>query len=404
MKKEISSRQFGCLLFVSMVALKLTFLPTFMYKFAKIDAIFLFLTLILIDLVSFAFVFRAFVKNPDTSFSEFLEKRIGKVFSKIIYLLIFIFFLIKIIFLSSAGFYFIREAIFQETTLLRYILISFSILNCLYLFKLNAYSRTVEYFIPVIIFGLFVCVILGMFTTKKYDLFPLFTTSPTDFFNGVYSCIFCFGDYIFMLPLMGKVKIDKKFYKKTFLFMGFAIVLLFSLVVSFYSFFKYTCFAHNHAITDIIEFVPLSDIIENLDFIPTSIMLFLFIFQSALFMFCLMTVTKNLFKFKTNYDNRWLLIPVNVLLLCLIFFVFNSTSEILFYASNYFSLICAVVICVVSITVFVLSFIKTKKPQPKSQAVKMFDYDLKWISEMQKFGQIHRFGRAKSGVKYEKTF
>ncbi len=114
MKKEISSRQLGILIFISMLGFKLTFLPASLYKYARTDGIISFFLALIIDLICFVLVFITFLRNEDVSFSAFLEKRIGMFFAKIVYFLFFIFFIFKLFFLISAGIYFVKEAIYEE--------------------------------------------------------------------------------------------------------------------------------------------------------------------------------------------------------------------------------------------------------------------------------------------------
>lgn len=382
MKNEISSRGLALMVSVSIFTFKLTYFPSLLFNYAGRDGILSCLLLIIADLISFGLVITVFLKNPNISFSEFLEQRIGKIASKIIYFLIFLFFLAKLIFLSSAGYYFARESVFQEAPYSLFIFVLFVVINAMVLFNLKSFSRTLELCYPIIIVSLFICVALGLTTTPLEGITPLFQADANAIFDGVWNGVFCFGDYLFLLPLMGKVKIDNKFKKRLFTYMAVAIALLLAFFYCFYSAFRYTGFLHQYAITDIVEFVPLSAIIENLDLFPVSLMLLLYLFHGALFLFCMVISAKEIFKFKKKrYDIRWALLAVNIVSLILIIYVFASFDYLLFFEQKYVVWLDIVCIFLIPLICLIVSFRKIDvKNSVEEWTIKLKNEDLKWIS------------------------
>lgn len=382
MKNEISSRGLALMVSVSIFTFKLTYFPSLLFNYAGRDGILSCILLIIADLISFGLVITVFLKNPNISFSEFLEQRIGKIASKIIYFLIFLFFLAKLIFLSSAGYYFARESVFQEAPYSLFIFVLFVVINAMVLFNLKSFSRTLELCYPIIIVSLFICVALGLTTTPLEGITPLFQTDANAIFDGVWNGVFCFGDYLFLLPLMGKVKIDNKFKKRLFTYMAVAIALLLAFFYCFYSAFRYTGFLHQYAITDIVEFVPLSAIIENLDLFPVSLMLLLYLFHGALFLFCMVISAKEIFKFKKKrYDIRWALLAVNIVSLILIIYVFASFDYLLFFEQKYVVWLDIVCIFLIPLICLIVSFRKIDvKNSVEEWTIKLKNEDLKWIS------------------------
>ena len=382
MKNEISSRGLALMVSVSIFTFKLTYFPSLLFNYAGRDGILSCILLIIADLISFGLVITVFLKNPNISFSEFLEQRIGKIASKIIYFLIFLFFLAKLIFLSSAGYYFARESVFQEAPYSLFIFVLFVVINAMVLFNLKSFSRTLELCYPIIIVSLFICVALGLTTTPLEGITPLFQTDANAIFDGVWNGVFCFGDYLFLLPLMGKVKIDNKFKKRLFIYMAVAIALLLAFFYCFYSAFRYTGFLHQYAITDIVEFVPLSAIIENLDLFPVSLMLLLYLFHGALFLFCMVISAKEIFKFKKKrYDIRWALLAVNIVSLILIIYVFASFDYLLFFEQKYVVWLDIVCIFLIPLICLIVSFRKIDvKNSVEEWTIKLKNEDLKWIS------------------------
>lgn len=391
MKKEISSRQFVIMIAISMLTFKLTYLPSILYSQAGKDGLWSFLILILADLASLALILPVFIKHQDVSFSQFLEQRIGKIASKIVYLIFFLFFLMKIIYLTNVGYFFAREAIFQEASLILFLSILFITINALFLFKINSFARTGEFFYPFIVVMLFFCILFGAITAPDYGFLPLFERGAGDIFSASWKTSFCFGDYLFILLFMGKVKIDKTFSKRLAGYMILTIILLATFVYVYVTTFRYTGFIHQPAITDICEFIPLSAVVENLDLMPTTLMLTLYLFHGGLFMFCMVNSLKDIFKFKhKRFDSRWILLLVNIITIPLILYVFESYDTLIYIAKTYFTWI--TVLCAYLITLFCLliSFKKVKNDKKKLQyAIKIINGDLKWVSLTKDF--VDRF-------------
>ncbi len=387
MKKEISSRQLGILIFISMLGFKLTFLPASLYKYARTDGIISFFLALIIDLICFVLVFITFLRNEDVSFSAFLEKRIGMFFAKIVYFLFFIFFIFKLFFLISAGIYFVKEAIYEEGTLSLFLFLFLLTINSLFLFKINAFSRTVEFFFPMIFFVLVFIIVLGFLTSNFHSLTPLFVRNSSEIFNGTFRNFISFGDFIFILPFMGKVNFEK-IKTNVIKFVCYALIILSSFYIAYFSFFKYTAYMHFHAITDIIEFVPLAAIIENLDWLPTTLMLTIFLFQGPIYLFVVVNSLYNITKTrKFSYDKRFILIPFNIIFILLELLLFYGAISMLVLSQQVASFVCFAISVFVSILCFAISFIKKKTERKKHYIVKLYNEDLKWISEMKNFNK-----------------
>ena len=121
MKKDISSRQFGILMAFSILTFKLTYFPSLLFKYAGSDGYISFLLLAAIDLIALCLILYVFFKYPNISFSQFLENRIGKTASKFIFLIFFIYFLFKLIYLTSAGYFYSKASVFEYAPFLLFI-------------------------------------------------------------------------------------------------------------------------------------------------------------------------------------------------------------------------------------------------------------------------------------------
>ena len=337
MEKIISSRQLSIIAFLSVLSLKLTVLPALIYSKIGVDAVLLILFITAIDFLEFFFIYYVLKNNQNISFYDFLSNKTGKFFTKIIFILIFIFYLFKMLLLCSGGFNYASSAIFKEAPLYLFLFILLVSSSSLFLFGIKSYSRTVEFFYPLIASMFIIFLFMAIFTAPLQDVRPFFQSESSSFFASFFNFGILGGNYIFMLFFMGKIKFTiktKSILLKNILF-GWALLIIFYVIN--YSIFKNTAAAHPHAISEIIQYLPLPNILGNFDWFAVSFMLILFVFHGGLFIFCMTYSLNNIIKTnriknlqKASQINLLIINILIVLLLYLIFPTFLSLKEFLF--------------------------------------------------------------------------
>jgi len=340
MEKTISVRQLSLIAFVSTFAMKLTLLPSLIYQKVQSDAILVMLGYVLFNLVSFFFIYYLLRKNQDISIYSFLSKHFGKFIGKLILFSIAIFFFFKMLLLTSGGYAYCRQVIYREASLFLYIFILYVTCSSLYLFRAKSFARTIEFFYPILMIMLITFIAIAGFTGEMYDLRPYFTAGTGNIFDTMLSLSTTSGDYIFMLLLMGKIKFhNPKSDMKTLIgHILFASLILMAFYYIYFSIFKYTAMIHPHAISEIVQFIPLPTILGNFDLFAVTLMMFIFLLQGSLFLFCIndslygVIKTKKMAKLKTE---RWILLFTLILLLVFIYFIFVTFENIEAFSIDY---------------------------------------------------------------------
>ena len=123
--KLVSTRQLILILIISMVTLKVLFLPSLLAKDVGRDSYFFVLSMCLFDLAVLFMLLFVFYKNPDLSFIEILNKMFGKVIAKIIMFLFLLFFISKCCGIFQANFSYLNENLYSS---LRWYTFAFPIL------------------------------------------------------------------------------------------------------------------------------------------------------------------------------------------------------------------------------------------------------------------------------------
>ncbi|MDD4110449.1 MAG: GerAB/ArcD/ProY family transporter [Clostridia bacterium] len=342
MEKAISSRQLAVMFFIATIALRLTVLPSIIYKDIGKEGFMLMAVHCVIELITFFIIYYLLKKNQNSSFYQFLSKILGRFGAKIIFFVIFALYFFKFLFLIHDGFVFARDVIFTDANLILYIFIMLSIAGSLYLFKLRAFARTLEIFYPIILISLIIILIIPVLTTEVHDIRPLLDIPAPTFLNATFKYLIFSGNFIFALLFMGKVKFDnnKKDFKTLFGTVLISILMLLIFYFLFNSIFKFTGFLHGNAISDLVQFVPSPSILGNFDIITITIIKLVFILYGGLYTFVMCdSIEEIIRRKKTNkVDSRkWILFSIFALVLFFVYFVFSTPESLNLFLKDYMS-------------------------------------------------------------------
>lgn len=362
-KKLVSTRQLVLILIISMVALKVLFLPSLLSKDIGRDSYFFVLIMCLIDLAVLFLLLFIFYRNPNLSFVEVLNKMFGKVITKIIMFLFLLFFVAKCCGIFQANFSYLNENLYSS---LRWYTFAFPILITIFFiasFGVNSLARLIEIFAPIVIAGFIVCLIVGFLRVDFSNLLPFMENNFFGGFSKMFRYSFWFGDYILFIVFFGNVKPEKKQASKIFvgLFVSILFVALF-LAVS-YSLFNYNSVTHTNAISDTLQLLPSISDIGSFDWIMVLV------WDICLFLYFTLNVLGAFYCFRMVFFKKWQMVSVfvilaSVLTICLLL-SFDIISSINI-ARNYLCYYSIFIQYLLPIILFLFSF-KIKKQSTKKQ-------------------------------------
>lgn len=370
MTKTINARQLSLIGFVSTFALKLTILPSLLFNKVGVDALFLVLFSLLVDFGEFFLVYFLLKRNQDVSFAEFLERNFGKFFAKVILLLFFAFYFFKFLILAVAGYDYARFAIFKDAPLYLFLFVILTISSSLVLFKSKSFGRTIEFFYPIVAFFFLLFFFIAILTSVLQDLRPLLTASAGEFFSTFFRFLISGGNYLFMLFFMGKIKFKEKSFKTLVFHLLFSIAIVTAFFYLYFSIFRFTAVAHPNAISELIQFVPLPSILGDFSSFAVSLMLLLLCLQGGLFMFCACYSLTKVLNFRKQ-EKPWLIylsvFLFDALVVSIVYAFFTSFQSLKAVAieSVYVPILCAIVMFLPILFVFVEIFKKKQAKQVK---------------------------------------
>lgn len=353
MDKSVSTRQLLLILIVSMVTLKVLYLPSLLAKDMGRDAYLFVFFMLTLDFLVLAILLFLIKKFPDTTLKQMLQNIFGRFFYKVIFFLLFLFFLLKCWGIFEGTFSYLNENLY---TSLKWTTFSIPILISVY-FVVNTGKRPIaritEIFAPIIIFGLILSFLIGVFRADFSNILPFLDGGVSKIFSQTFRYSFWFGDYIVLLIFFGDVKIDKHFKAKTLLPIAFFIILITAFFVVSYCLFGYNSVCHTNSISDTLQVLPSTSDIGSLDWVliliwDISLVLNLIINATAA-VFCLKNTVK-VFSQKTSS----IIVVVSILVMSLIasFDVFSSIQ----FVRNIAGYFCFAVQYALPVLIFIFSF------------------------------------------------
>jgi len=308
LKKLVSTRQIILILIISMVTLKVLFLPSLLAKDIGRDAYFFVLLMCVIDLVVLCLLLFIFYKNPDLSFVEILNKMFGKFLTKIIMFLFMLFFISKCCGIFQANFSYLNENLYSS---LRWYTFAFPILITIFFiasFGVNSLSRLVEMFAPVVIVGFIICLFVGLFRADFSNLLPFMQKGFLSQFKQIFRYSFWFGDYILFVVFFGNIKQDKKQFSKIFISLSISILMVGLFLAVSYSLFSYNSVTHTNAISDTLQLLPSISDIGSFDWIMVLV------WDICLFLYFTLNVLGAFYCFRMVFLKKYQMLSVFIIL------------------------------------------------------------------------------------------
>lgn len=358
-KSEISTRQLGIMIFYAFCGLKFINLASLVYQKVEDVSFLIILFLAIVDVIVFICVLAFIKRHPGISFYDYLKGKIGLIGAKIVYFLLFSFYLIRFSSFISGNYAFLRDAIFSTAGKYFYLSIIIPVVVALGFSTMKAFSRTCEFFFAIALAGFLICIALGYFSGSFSMPYLSFDTTGNEFFSSAVEFNYWFGNGLFLLLFMDKIKVEKNFMSSTLLFLGLAFVCVVLFVFCFYGVFGRTSFVHHYTIYDVAVFGPEALDVGRLDLIPVLTMMFFIILQSSIMFRATLVALEDLCE--ANHEkNVGSVVVCLIASVCLMHFLFaNDDMTFSFFQGwfRWFSLVLAYVLPIL----LLFDFVKVKR-------------------------------------------
>lgn len=364
MKKSVTTRQLLLILSVSMLTLKVLLLPNVFASSLGRDGYLMLFFILLCDFGIFLMFLFLMNKYKDMSFEEMLQHLFGKTICKVIMFLLFLYFIVQSWNRFQTNYVYLDDNLY--TTLSWYTFAFPIVIVALFCLKqgLNAFGRLCEFFMPIVLVGFLVAIIVGIFRADYSNAFP-FLESGLGFVKTGYKYSAWFGDYMFLIVFFGKVKMDKKFNFKTTIFALVLVVLITLFHALFYFTYGNNTICHTNAISDIMQFLPSVSDIGSFDWI------LILVWDIALFLDLTLNIICGMYCFGVVFIKKWSAIIACIIFLGIIVLNYLMSFNIyltIFLAQTYFLPFIIFMQGVIPLIVFVFGLFKRRQKNEISMA------------------------------------
>lgn len=332
MKESMTVRQTAILCVISMLALKLIALPSLLFEQSKSSGLIITIAMFLFDYLILYIFLSIKERYPNLSFYEIIEKFLGKIIAKIIYILLFFFFLFKMSILMNESISYMQDIVDEEYTVIRYLFTFLPVITIMVYTGLKSTARTCEFGFVFILIGFIICLFLSSTSIGLGEIGPIFVQNPLDAVSACFNLSFWYSDFLFILILSDKIKVEKNTKKTIFSFVIIFSILLTILYITYFRLFGTTSFLHKNAIENITQFNRNIGNAGNIDIVSILTYLFIIFFQGALYLTCMKVIYEKIIGYENKIHS---LISINLIIIFMQLFLIYNIQRIIFVAVNY---------------------------------------------------------------------
>lgn len=313
MKYQLKTRQIALFFIAFLPTTKLFMLPSVLAKTTNEDMWISALLNLILDGITLSVILIA-CKRYKCDFFTLIESRFGKTVAKIVFLLYFIYFLMKSVLPI------IEQKDYIETTLyvtmpnnlyfIPFFLLAFFV-ACK---KLKVIARLSDVLWIVTLLGVVILLVMSISNVDLTNLLPTFANGPKKIATASYFALSWFGDCAYLLFFIGNFKWEDKSRLKISLgyLTGAVTVSLF--MIFFYSVFTSIAFREQFALTEITKYTTVINNTGRIDYLGIMMVIFTDMFSAIMpYYFSVHVLSKII-----NPRKKWILPLIVALILIVI--------------------------------------------------------------------------------------
>ena len=283
-----------------MISIKLIAFPAISYKMAEQQSIFSLLISFSLDIGAFSIFLGLIKKEPNITFDRLIQETMGKVFTKVLYFLLFVYFYWKAIVILKQTHNYFLEVLFDDINWLYFIAPLLILLGYISYKNLRTIGRTFEMFFLLIVIGITMSMLLSLDRFDFANLLPI-EANTINVFHSVARCSFSYGDFLLLTIFMGKFKIEKGSIKKIYLYIFSAVFMVLFFYILFIGIFGDISISQNLALSELSLSSTRPATIGRLDWLTIIIWTISLILQAGILLYCCKICLEIIFHFKSSY-------------------------------------------------------------------------------------------------------
>ena len=283
--KQLTLRQTGMILALSMVSVKFLVFPALTFRFAGINSYISTLISFILDAIFIGMVAFVLFKFPNKTFKEIMAETYGIIVTKICYFVIFAYMSLKTLLIMKEAHTYFQDTLFENLTMTMFIIPI--IVSSMYIASKNlkTIGRTVELFFPLIAFGIILMMVIPITKVDIFGILPFMEQGFKPVADSIGKTAFAYGDQMVLLLLIGNIKYDKEKPSKIFWYIGLTAALVIVMNIVFICLFGDTAIDQQLAVSEIPLHSTNPTTMGRLDWLTIMIWIITLLIQSGVFMF-----------------------------------------------------------------------------------------------------------------------
>ena len=315
MEKTISTNQAGLIYCIFTISLKLSALPSLMFSYAGNDSYVACLIALIIDMFATFTVISILIKHPNKSFKEMLTETFGKTITTIIHFFLTIYFLAKcILVLQELHDYFIAT-LFEELNPVYFLIVLGLIILYSTFRNYRIIGRTIELIFWPTMIALFFTLLYPIEDMQIEKLLPIFEQGPYPIYKAISRTTFAFGDFMILLPLFNKIKLNEKSKKTLTIFVVGTISFIFIFYVIFVGCFGKYSISQTLALGELPLHNTTPETIGKLEWLTISIWTIILLINAIILAITCRHVFDNLIGIT---DKKWTCYTISTILIAIV--------------------------------------------------------------------------------------
>lgn len=326
MIKDITGRQATILVAIVMCATKFFILPSNLLAVGGQNVVYTMLLFFVVEFLLLMIMVRVSMLNPNKTFYTLLQESVGTFVAKLVHILFFVFFLVKIMINIVETYTFFLGTLYDDfSPILFTIPLLFLIFYMTYI-GLRSIGRCSELLWVFVLAGLGISFFTALPNVDLSYMLPIYESGPNEALMAINNNILWFGDYFVYLFFMGKIKF-KKYYFRNFALISlivFVAVIVFIMVI--HCLFPYTASLIHYGVSDITQTNARVTNIGKLDWLNVTVWTFACLIQTVIFSHCAEECLSKVFNIKRKSTSC--LISLVFIIIGLYFLQFNLVTLI----------------------------------------------------------------------------
>ena len=301
MTKKINSIQCALMLCLTTISLKFLTYPSVFASYTYKDVYVPLLIGLILDVLFTTIVLAVIKRNPNITFYELLVRSFGKILAKIVVILLAVYFFFKGLLIVKEIHNYFNETLFENIKWFSFVIPLFAILGFMMLKDFRTFGRTIQMFMPLMVFALLFTVLVPATETDFSNILPLFENGFSAIFTAVVRCSFSFGDYLILFLLMGKLNYKSNTQKVVFTCVAITDVLVLLFYIVFSAIFGNIGINHSLALGEVLLYTNINTQTGTINWLNIIIWLIILFLEAGLMFLCSSKALTEVFNFKNKY-------------------------------------------------------------------------------------------------------